>query len=84
MDLSIDTMNEFSRPSRRGRYTHLSLQEVNMLLKQHTAARAMAFFDRLPPEERERVREGKAVVKGYTWQIQGRDAAGRFLSVSVR
>jgi len=55
-----------------------------MLLKQHTAARAMAFFDRLPPEERERVREGKAVVKGYTWQIQGRDAAGRFLSVSVR
>lgn len=64
---------------RRPRYAHLSSQELNLLLRQHTAKTAMAFFDRLSPEQRERVREGSEVIKGFTWQLQDRDPQGRFL-----
>ena len=65
--------------TRRTRYAHLSSQELNLLLRQHTAKTAMAFFDRLSPEQRERVREGSEVIKGFTWQLQDRDSRGRFL-----
>lgn len=52
-----------------------------MLLAQHTAPRAMAFYDALPPEQRALVREGLAIVRGDTWRLQSRDARGRFGSV---
>lgn len=71
------------RPKPRKRYRDMDDQELNLAIRTHTAKAAMAFFDRLPAEERERVREGLSVVKGYTWQIQGRDAGGRFQPVSL-
>lgn len=77
-------MSLASAPVSRGsRYSHLGQQELNLLLRQHTSRAAMAFFDRLSPEQRELVREGSAVIKGFTWQIQGRDARGRFQSVTL-
>ena len=67
---------------RPGRYSGLSSQELNLLLRQHTAKTAMAFFDRLSPEQRDMVREGKIAMKGFTWQLQDRDERGRFLPVA--
>lgn len=65
----------------RSRYSRLPAHEIDRLLREHTVKRAMAFFDRLPPERREMVREGKIPLIGHTWQIQDRDDRGRFQSV---
>lgn len=81
MAMLYDETSSSPQAARRPRVARLSGSEVSMLLHAHTARRAMAYFDQLPPEQRELVREGKAVVKGYTWQIQGRDNLGRFQSV---
>ena len=72
------------RPGYRSRYAHLSPQELNLELRRHMSRLSMAFFDRLSPEERETVREGNAPLLGYTWQIQGRDALGRFTGIAIR
>jgi hypothetical protein len=75
----MDDTGTATTTPRRSRYAGASPGEINMALRAHTARRAMAFFDRLSPEERERVREGTGVVKGYAWQLRERDARGRFM-----